>query len=373
MRIATVVTARASWARIQTACEAWRDRGTDLHLILAGSACGGDQGSVVTDARAVTDQVTLLPGRWTDDHPEAMVQTTGHLVQECGRLFRRLVPDAVVVIADRHEVLAPAIAAAYQNIRVVHVQGGEVTGSIDDRVRPALSQLASLHCVATPLSAHRVYLQTQGRGRIVITGCPSVDLALRAAALGPLPALPEGGVGSAIDLTQPFVVLLHHADTTRWHEAGTEYGAILHALLEVGWPVVALWPNPDTGREAIAKQLRVWREHGPPVPVHAFRHVPAEAFYRLLLAAQGLVGNSSVGLRECAALGVPVVNVGTRQDGRERVRPQVQDVREADPAQIVRAMQRWPEGRHAPSPLYGRGEAGPKLAQAVLSLGGVTT
>ena len=381
-RIAVLVTARPSWARVQTALEALQEH-PSLHPIVlaAGAACASDYGDVRPSVEALGLPYECLHGRWQDDHPAGMAVYAGQLTERLAEAFRRLRPDGVLVLCDRHEVLAGAIAARYQNLPLAHLQGGERTGSIDDRVRDAITQLADLHLVATEAAWSRVWemLNADVGGNyaaIVKTGCPSIDLAYRACNRWqrhdqpPLAyELMNYGVGATIDVAQPYAVLMQHPDTTTWGDADAQMEQSVAALQAWGGQVVAVWPNVDAGRERMTKVLRTttherrWRH---------MRHVAPEVFYRLIDKCAVLVGNSSVGIREAAALGVPVVNVGDRQRGRERAR-NVRDVA-YDSAAILRGIQYWTapnQARPSMSDLYGDGDAGVKVAEAIATWLGV--
>ena len=371
-RVAVLVTARPSMARIQTALEAMPAAGLSPLVVLAGAACASDYGDVRPQVEALGLPYEALYGRWQDDHPAGMAVYTGQLTEALAACWRRLRPDAVLVLCDRHEVLAGAIAASYQNLPLFHLQGGEVTGSVDDRVRDAITQLADLHLVATNAAYARVHAMRGHNGvswpsrpyTVVETGCPSVALAHRAFyAAGPDvgAALHAHGHGATIDLTQPYAVLMQHPDTTSWGDADAQMEASVAALLAWGGQVVAFWPNPDAGREAVARVLRTttheprWRH---------LRHVTPETFYRLIAGCAVLVGNSSVGIREAAYLGVPVVNVGERQRGRERAK-NVIDVG-YDSADILRGVTLWGAyARPMRSWLYGDDNSGVRVARAM--------
>jgi len=279
-----------------------------------------------------------------DDTLANSALSTGLLLSQLAGAFERLRPDVVVTIADRHETLATAIAASYQHIPLCHVQGGEVTGSIDDKVRNAVTQLADIHCVSTMQAAARVAQMkpnlTQGT-KIRFTGCPSLDLALEAQRLGPL--------------GDPGVVVLQHSVTNE-PDSAAQMRATLSALR--GWHATWFWPGEDSGGAAMAKELRL-------AGLEPVRNLAPVDFLRTLLAADCVVGNSSVGIRECSFLGVPVVNIGSRQANRERAE-NVVDVTH-DPSDIWKAVIAQRAHRLYPgSTLYGDGHAGERIA-AVLA------
>ena len=265
----------------------------------------------------------------------------------------------VVVCADRHEVLAAAQAAAYSHIPLAHLQGGERTGSIDDKVRDAITQLADYHFVTTKRAAMRVYALTGAHDRVWALGCPSIDVAKHAITDPPVTADELGGAGAPIDLAHSFLTVLQHPNTEEAADAGRQMQVTLEAACASNLQVLVLWPGQDAGSGAMSKALRARQDR-----VHTVRNLPPSRFLRLLTQTRCLIGNSSAGIREASYLGTPVVNVGTRQQGRERgpnvidVDYQVADIK----ASIEYQAQR---GRYPSSALYGRGDAGERIAEVL--------
>jgi UDP-hydrolysing UDP-N-acetyl-D-glucosamine 2-epimerase len=294
-------------------------------------------------------------------------KSTGLGLVELATVFDNLGPDAVVTVADRYETLATAVAASYMNIPVVHVQGGEVTGSIDEKVRHAVTKLANLHLVSTALARERVIRLGEHPDTVVLTGCPSIDIAAEVAASPALDFDPfdrYGGVGPRENLADGYLVVMQHPVTTEYDEARRQVEETLYAVKDVGLPVLWFWPNVDAGSDGTSKGIRVFREKERPASFHFFRNMFPEDFLRLLCGATAIIGNSSVAIRECSFLGVPAVNIGNRQRGRERGR-NVIDV-EHDRAAIAAAIREHARrGRPAPDPLYGDGRAGERIAEAL--------
>lgn len=358
-RLAIVITARPSYARIQTVVEALASHPT-IRPILISAASARLERTGEVERELPPDLVarrlsTVIEG---DSHA-AMAKSTGLLTIELASAFEDLRPDAVLTIADRHETLATAIAASYQNLPLVQHLAGETSGSIDDRVRWAVSALATLHLCATAQATEAC----RARGlKAVRTGCPSVDLALRAVA-GPYEPRLCVGSGSDITLTGPYALVLFHPDT-RVCSHGEHMRQILEALYAACLPMLVFWPGDDAGAFAISKAIRVWRDARPHAALRTVRHVPASVFYRLLHRTTVLVGNSSVGFREGAALGVPTVNVGRRQDGRETAGNVVTVAPDQDA--IYEAIQQWRLcPRPTPSTLYGAGNATAAVVKAL--------
>lgn len=350
-------------ARVQTVLEALNDRlDCVLIVILAGSAALLRYGDVEADVKRCAPLAACLTTAPMEPHgTTASAAYTGMLTTELATMFRDTEPDTVVVIADRYETIATSIAASYQGIEVCHLLGGERSGNIDDKVRFANTALADVHCVATKQAYKTLDMITSLHGEHVhVTGCPSVDLALRA-------HFPDGGVlnatgvGAPFDVTMPYVVGMYHPCEEDTFTPAELFHTALEATESKGYQLLWFWPNIDPGAEAIEKTLRLAHEGYAHAKVRLYRHLPAEHFLGLLTRAAALIGNSSVGVREAGALGLPVINVGARQKGRlvDKNCVSVRDIRNCLPARISAALAcpRFP-----PSELYGTGDAGERIA-----------
>jgi UDP-hydrolysing UDP-N-acetyl-D-glucosamine 2-epimerase len=368
-KICVVVTARPSYSRIRTALKAINDHpDLELQLVVAASALLERYGNAIQaiehDGFTPRARVYMV---LEGENLVTSAKSTGLGLVELATVFDNLKPDAVVTVADRYETLASAVAASYMNIPVVHVQGGEVTGSIDEKVRHAVTKLANLHLVSTEMARQRVIKLGEDPGTVVMTGCPSIDIAAAVAARPELdfdPFEKYGGVGPRGDLSQGYLVVMQHPVTTEYEEARQQIDATLYAVNDVGLPVLWFWPNVDAGSDGTSKGIRVFREREQPDRFHFFRNMFPEDFLRLLCGAKAIVGNSSVAIRECSYLGVPAVNIGSRQHGRERGR-NVIDV-DHDRTGITGAIrEHLRNGRPAPDQLYGDGRAGARIADTL--------
>lgn len=368
-RVCVVITARPSYSRIKTALRAiQRHPDLELQLVVAASALLDRYGNVVetivSDGFSVDARVySVLEG----ENPAAMAKTTGIGLLELATVFDNLCPDVVVTIADRYETISTAIAAAYMNIPVAHVQGGEVTGSIDEKVRHAVTKLADLHLVATSKAAERLVRMGEDPSTIFVTGCPSIDLV---AEILNCPSLNfdvferYGGVGPRFDVSEGYMVVMQHPVTTEYDMARRQVMETLNVAADLGMPTLWFWPNVDAGADGTSSGIRAFREERRPPNIHFFKNMAPHDFLRLLHNSKCLIGNSSVGIRECSFLGVPVVNIGSRQSGRDRGE-NVFDVG-YDRGEIKTAIERHlANGRYRRDPLYGDGQAGPRIADCL--------
>ena len=304
------------------------------------------------------------------ENPATMAKSTGLGLLELPTVFEMLDPDIVVTVADRFETIATAIAGAYTNVPVAHTQGGEVSGSIDESVRHAVTKLAHIHFPATELSARRLIAMGEDPETVFNVGCPSIDLVaqtdlgLRAEALE---ALNQMGTGAVLDPEKPFLLMMQHPVTTEYGESFDQINETLAALAEIGMQALVFWPNVDAGSEQVAKGIRIFREQGEAAGFHFFRNLPAEVFFRLMAHCECMVGNSSAGLREGSMLGTPVVTLGSRQQGRE-CGVNVMQV-EHDQAKIADAIrEQVRHGRYPADDLFGDGTAGPQIAEVLATI-----
>jgi UDP-hydrolysing UDP-N-acetyl-D-glucosamine 2-epimerase len=365
-KVCVVVTARPSYSRIKTALRAIvADPRLELQLVVAGSALleryGTAAHSIEQDGFSIAAKVPMV---LEGGDLIAMAKSTGLGLLELATAFSNLKPDVVVTVADRFETIATAIGAAYLNIPVAHVQGGEVTGSIDEKVRHAITKLADLHFASNAQAARRLVRMGEDPATVFVTGCPSIDLA---ADMLCNPGLDfdvyqrYGGVGERPDLAQGYVVVLQHPVTTEYHLARQHITETLYAARATGLPVLWFWPNMDAGTDGTSNGIRAFREQEPSQQFHFFKNMLPEDFLRLVYNSSCVIGNSSVGVRECSFLGVPVINIGTRQAGRDRG-ANVLDA-DYDRQSILAALQQHRgNGRYPQDTLYGDGHAGERVA-----------
>ena len=372
IKVCIVITARPSYSRIRTAMLDLKKRASvDLVVICSGSALLDRYGTISDVIKAdgfnvVEELYTFVEGNDLIN----MSLTTANTITSTSLALRKLKPDFVVSIADRYETLGTAVAASYLSIPLIHIQGGEVTGNIDDKVRHAVTKLSDIHLVSSQSAEKRLIAMGENPRVIFNTGCPSIDIA-RQSKLIKLSeiqtALQTHVVGSKINIKKKFGVLLQHPETENFESSYDQMSKSLEAVSKTGIQILVFWPNVDAGSDSTAKAIRVFREKNNPTNIAFVKNLPGELFLRLLSEAEFLVGNSSVGLRECAFLGVPVVNIGDRQIGRDRSE-NVIDVK-CETHLIENALlTQISKGRYPSSLIYGDGYSGEKIADVVCSL-----
>jgi UDP-hydrolysing UDP-N-acetyl-D-glucosamine 2-epimerase len=258
-------------------------------------------------------------------------------------------PDVVLVLGDRIEAFAAAAASAIAGIRVAHLHGGDrAEGIADESLRHAITKLAHIHLPATTVSAQRIMAMGENPDRIHVVGSPGLD------GLSQIPPLSDDVFRS---LGEPHLVLLMHPIGRNDDAEFRAASSIIQTAREFG-PILLLHPNHDPGRNGV---MRAIETSGGGCEHRA--HLPREAFIGLLKRSGILIGNSSAGLIECAALGVHAINIGTRQRGRERA-ANVIDVGEGDAAALRDSIKSaFDSPRPTPDHSFGDGQTGPRTAK----------
>lgn len=369
-KICVVIGSRANYGSIKSAMRAIRAHpALELQVVVGASALIDRYGSVVKiiekDGFTPSARVHMLIEGET---PATMAKSTGLGLLELPTVFEQLTPDVVLTVGDRFETMATTLAAAYMNIPIAHTMGGEVSGTIDESIRHAVTKFAHIHFPASNDARERIIKLGEREPDVYMVGCPRIDLVAEILAADHGNDVDQHlfdvGVGQSFDLASPFLLVSQHPVTTEYGSGERQMTDTLQAVKDVGLPVIVLWPNADAGSDDIARGIRKWREHHEVSGMHFFKNLPVETYIKLMKRTACLIGNSSSGIREGAFIGTPVVNIGSRQDMRERG-PNVIDVGH-DTAAIAEAIRRQlRHGRYGTQPIYGDGKAGERIAEVL--------
>lgn len=365
-KICIVLTVRGNYAKMKSLMkEIETDPNLELQLVTGGAMILHKHGNpiniVESDGFAVNEKVHFLV---EGGEPITMAKSTGLAMVEFSTAFEKLKPDIVVAVADRFETLAVAVAASYMNIPVAHLEGGEISGSIDESIRHAITKLAHIHFVATKKSAERVIRMGEDPLRVFVVGTPTIDLVRELDLDLNFDVFQKyGGVGPRFEVkTGNYLMAVQHPVTTEYGMARHQIQETLKALNDLEMPVLWLWPNMDAGTDEISKGIRAFREEHKCDWIHFFKNFAFEDYAKLLSNCAAFVGNSSSGIRESSYLGVPVVNIGSRQNSRERGENVVDvpndraKIRDAVLGQVA-------HGKYPSDNLYGNGFAGRMIAE----------
>ena len=362
-KICIVVNSRANYARIKSVLKAVEEHpNLELLLVVGASALLYRFGNIVDIIKQDGFQPSaklhlVIEG----DTPSNMAKSTGLGIIELTSIFENLKPDIVLTVADRYETMATAIAASYMNIPLAHTQGGELTGSIDESVRHAITKLAHIHFPATKDAEKNILQMGEDSKKVFVTGCPAMDIISEIDThLSDDFFEINGGVGFQINPKEKYIVILQHPVTTEYEDVKFQIDETLGAIQNLDMQIVWLWPNVDAGTDQISQKLRSYRENNKGNKIRFFKNFSAENYAKLIKNCCCLVGNSSSAIREGSFLGVPAVNIGSRQNGREHGE-NVMNVN-YNCLEIKNAVIKQMSKSFPPNQIFGDGKAGLKIA-----------
>ena len=337
-----------------------------LFLVVAGMHLDKKYGNtfelINNDDFKISYKVKMNP---ESDAVETMAKSVGAGILGMVKAFKVIKPDVVLILGDRIEVLSAAIAAAYMNIVVAHIHGGDISKGLDESARHAITKFAHLHFAASRQSQKRIFMMGERPECIFLTGAPGLDSILNDEYVSRESLYKQYGIA----VGQPFILLLQHPVTTQIAQAGKQMRLTLAAIKKLGMPTILIYPNSDAGGR---KMIEVIERNKQLLFLKIFKNLPHNAYLGLLRHAAVLVGNSSSGIIEAASYKLPVVNVGIRQEGRERS-VNVIDV-DHDEQAIVKAIRKAMHDnkyrlklRRCKSP-YGDGHASERIVKVLESV-----
>lgn len=309
------------------------------------------------------------------ENPITMAKSTGLGIIELSMIFNNLKPDIVVVVGDRFDIMAPVISASYMNIPIAHTMGGEVSGTIDESIRHAITKMAHIHFPANEDARQRIIKMGENPNMVFNVGCPRIDLVK-----GYVEDRRNGngidqdkffnkykGVGGRFDIEkEKFLLVSQHPVTTEYGKNRKHIEETLYAINDLKLPTIMIWPNADAGSDEVSKGIRTFREKSRPEWLHLFINLPIDVYVKLMDMCSCMIGNSSSAIREGAFIGVPAINIGTRQEGRLRGKNVIAS--DYDREQILGAIQQQLHNGCYPSEhIYGDGHAGEQIANILAS------
>ena len=367
-KVTVVITARASYSRIKTVLQALKkNKLINLEIVLKASALVDNYGSILKyleeDNLDVNYKIYSL---FNTQDISFQVKTTGIGMVELSNYFRSSNADLVITIADRFETIAAAIAASYMNIPLIHIQGGEDTGNIDNKVRNAITFLSDYHFVSNKEAKAKLVSMQVETDKIFNLGCPSIDL-VNIALQGKIDndSLYNfySWSGEKVDLEKEYIVVMQHSVTNEGNSKA-QIEMTIKAIERLKMPTIWFWPNVDSGTDGISKGLRLFNKSNPDFPITFLKSLGPQDFLKLISKSRILIGNSSVGIRESSYIGLPVVNIGSRQEKRFRAR-NVIDV-DYDSEEIYSAIKKQLAVKnYKKSTIYGSGNSGEKIANQI--------
>ncbi|MFC7203580.1 UDP-N-acetylglucosamine 2-epimerase [Haloferax namakaokahaiae] len=314
--IGVVTGTRAEYGLLKSSMDAIRDHPQmDLTVYVTGMHLspqyGNTRDDIVNDGfDDIVDVHMLLDG----DSELSMVKSLGVGISSFADVFGRDDPDIVLVLGDRDEALAAGMAAAHMNIPVAHVHGGDTTGGaiIDDSIRHALTKFSHIHFPVSRLSEERILKLGEEPWRTMVVGAPGLDEILDGNYADPADVLERHGIAPS---GRPLTLVVQHPVTTAPGEAGVQMRETLDGIADSDVHPVIIYPNSDAGGKLIIDEIE---SHPVGEQAEVFRSLPRADYLGLMAAADVMVGNSSSGIIEAPSFDLPVVNIGPRQDERER-------------------------------------------------------
>lgn len=338
----------------------------DLSLIVTGMHLSEKFGHTVDEIEKDGFSIDAkIPLGLSEDSGASMARDVGVCILGLTDAFEKIKPDILLVLGDRGEMLATAIAGIYMNIPVAHLHGGEVSGTVDESVRHAITKLSHIHFPATEESAERIRKLGEDEFRIHIVGAPALDTILSET------FVPKKEIGKRfnLDMNKPIVLVVQHPVTTEFDDVERQIRETMDALVELGEQIVVIYPNADAGGRKIIEIIEQYRDYE---FIRIFKNLRHVDYLSLMRSADVMVGNSSSGIIEAPSFGIPVVNIGTRQIGRQRGQ-NVIDV-DYDKDVIIKAIKVGLYDKEfnckaskCISP-YGNGHAGTKVAEILESI-----
>lgn len=378
-KICFVIFSSANYNSIKSVIlEAKKDKRFKINVIVGASALHDKFGDVAT--RILNDGINIdykIENQFSTNELSSMVKTTGLGMIELSDKFKEFSPDIVFTVGDRYETIATAITATYMNILVAHTMGGEVTGTLDESVRHAITKLSHLHFVANKDSKKRVIKLGEKPSNVYNVGCPRTDLLKHILKKknfnSEFKYLSQKGVGDLNSFSQndDYFVTLFHPVTTELEKNEQTISNIINATLRFKIKNIIIWPNSDGGSEQISKKLRTMRELSVLQNYKIYKNLPIEYYIPLIKHAKCLIGNSSSSIRDGAFIGVPAVNVGKRQNNRLRSKNVIQSSNET--ADIYKKIKIQYEKKFKPSKLYGSGDSGKKIIKILKKINKFST
>ena len=339
----------------------------NLKLIVFGAHtlddCGHSYKQIIDDGFHIDEILsTNVQGTGTT----SMSKSMGLGLIELSTALVQIKPDATLIVGDRFEIVSAALASSVNNIPVIHIQGGEISGTIDETLRHSITKLSHLHFPSTEISAKRIKQLGEDPKTIFNVGCPAVDYILSQEYITKEQMNTSDVFAEFdIDFNEDYGIIIQHPVTTNYKASEKNMMMTLEALQESGLNSLLVYPNPDPGATGIVKAIRKFDlKYGErSIIKQKVKNIPFEVYLNLLKNCKCLIGNSSSGIREAHIFNIPVINIGDRQRGRERT-SNIVDVPHRKQS-ILQAIENIDSRRETPVSIYGDGTASKQIADII--------
>lgn len=327
----------------------------ELSIVATGMHLEEKYGYTITEIEQAGFNIAArIPNTRTDlSNGSSMAHNLGRMICEMTDAFDRISPDLILVLGDRGEMLAGAIAALHLNIPLAHIHGGERSGTIDESIRHAVSKIAHYHFVSTNESRERLIRMGEMPDKVYVVGAPGLDGITEDANIEREILLSD----FKLEKNKQLALFVFHPVVQEAEHAGKDAQVILDCLLEQNLQIIALKPNSDAGSASVCTVLEQYAKHP---DIRVITHLQRNVYLSLLAIADMLIGNSSSGIIEAASFGTPVLNIGTRQNLRERNK-NVIDIAADKSALSLAIKSLRVKGRLQPENVYGSGDSGSRI------------
>ncbi len=283
----------------------------ELKIAVTGMHLMPEFGKTVNEVKKDGFEVDMMNVIYQEDSKESMAVFLGKLIQLLSVKIKEIKPDIILLLGDRAETLTGAIVGSYLSVPVAHIHGGDVSSTIDDTARHAITKLAHIHFPATKKSAERILKMGEEKMRVHVVGAPGLDEIVNKKLI----PKEEVALKYGLDLLKPILLTVQHPVTAEINQSGIQMEETMKALKGLGYQVIVIYPNSDAGGRKMIKVIERYRK----IPfIKIYKNIPRTDYLSLLGIVSVMVGNSSSGIIEAPFFDLPFVNIGTRQRGRER-------------------------------------------------------
>ena len=331
----------------------------NLEIVATGMHLMPEFGMTINEIKKDGFRIHEIDATYEKDNKESMANFIGKFIQLLTKKAREIKPDIIMLLGDRGEMLAGAIVGAYLTIPVAHLHGGEITSTVDEFSRHAITKLAHIHFPATENSAERIIQMGEDPANVFVVGAPGLDTILNKNLIEPT----ELSEKYNLDLSKSILLVVQHPVTTEVEDAPNQIRETLDVVVELKHQTILIYPNADAGGRRMIETIKEYEKY---LYIKTFRSIPHKEYLSLMKITSVMVGNSSSGIIEAPSFGLPVVNIGSRQEGRQRAE-NVIDV-EYDKEEIKAAIKKAlydeefkEKVKNCKNP-YGDGKAGVRIA-----------
>ena len=283
-----------------------KEESIQLDVVATGMHLMHEFGYSIDEIKKDNFNLHIVNQTFKKDDERSMSEFIGNLITDLTNLFSQINPDIVLLLGDRGEMLAGAIVASYLQISIAHIHGGDVSSTVDDAARHAITKFANIHFPATELSASRIKQMGENPDNIFVVGAPGLDSIIKSKN-----NIDEEYLKHKYNIEKDFVLVLQHPVSLEVNDSAFQISQTLDAIVQTNYQTILVYPNADAGGRAMISKINEY-------DVDDYKNIPHEDFIGLLGMASILIGNSSSGIIESSSFKLPVINVGTRQDGREK-------------------------------------------------------